>query len=343
MAFDSKGLDSYIDVAQRIADFRERYRDGRLQPLDPATPYQIVRVPAEWCRRCTGARSVKTDGRWKTCPRCEGTGLRGEGEPTQDTFIVYSAAAYRDESDSRPGIGVAWEAFPGQTPYTAGSELMNAETSAWGRAIVAALASDSRRGVSSREEVRNRAAEQDDGPQPPRALADLPRNRDGSISRSRCTEEELEAIGMLRGEKKAEHDALRKGVDGKLPDDEAAKIRGCSPGNPCAEADCPNCTPGADLWTEEQEPAPARTPLRAPRTPQSLTSQIGTYFSTLGITDRDVRLGITAQIAGTGRLSSSKDLTASQARKVRDVLAQCRDGAALREYLDSNQEVSASA
>ena len=56
---------------------------------------------------------------------------------------------------------MAWEPFPGRTPYTFNSELMNAETSAQGRAIVAALAADTRKGVASQEEVRNRAAERD--------------------------------------------------------------------------------------------------------------------------------------------------------------------------------------
>jgi hypothetical protein len=173
-------------------------------------------------------------------------------------------------------------------------------------------------------------------PPPPRPLAELPRNRDGSISRSQCTEEELEAIGMLRGERLAEHEALRDGADGKLTEDDAARKGACSPGNPCNEADCPYCTPDADLWTEP----PARPPMRTPRAAQELPSQIATHFTRLDITDRDVRLGITAQIAGTGRLSSSKDLKASEALKVRDVLSKCRDGAALREYLDSNQEVT---
>jgi len=45
---------------------------------------------------------------------------------------------------------------PGLTPYTRNSEVMVAETSAWGRAIVAALAGDTKRGVASKEEVLNR-------------------------------------------------------------------------------------------------------------------------------------------------------------------------------------------
>jgi hypothetical protein len=135
MAFDQRGLNDYIDVAQRLADFRIMYPSGTLQPANLAKPWELAIV----------------------------TGTKKDGQETTQTFIVYTAAAYRTPDDPRPGIGVAWEVFPGRTPYTLGSELMNAETSAWGRAILAALASDSKRGVASREEVRNRQAERDDG------------------------------------------------------------------------------------------------------------------------------------------------------------------------------------
>ena len=74
------------------------------------------------------------------------------------SWVVYTAAAYRSPDDVRPGIGTAWEPVPGLTPYTRNSEVMVAETSAWGRAIVAALAAETKRGVASREEVQNRMA-----------------------------------------------------------------------------------------------------------------------------------------------------------------------------------------
>lgn len=70
-------------------------------------------------------------------------------------FIVYTAAAYRTHDDARPGIGTAWEPFPGKTPYTQDSELMNAETAAWGRAIVA-LGIVANRKIASRQEVQAR-------------------------------------------------------------------------------------------------------------------------------------------------------------------------------------------
>jgi hypothetical protein len=131
MGFDSKGLDDYIDVAQRIAEFRVKHPEGSLQPLNPEHPFEIRELA--------------------------GTGK--DGKEVRGTFIIYIAAAYRSPDDQRPGVGCAYEVFPGRTPYTAGSELQNAETAAWGRAIVAALAADTRAGIASQQEVRNRQAE----------------------------------------------------------------------------------------------------------------------------------------------------------------------------------------
>lgn len=125
MAFDKGSLDGYVDVATRIADFRAAFPDGRLRPVNPDQPYRIETVG-------------------------------------NDTFITYTAACYRSPDDTLPGIGTAQEAYPGKTPYTKGSEIQNAETSAWGRAIVAALQADTRKGVASQDEVRNRQAERDE-------------------------------------------------------------------------------------------------------------------------------------------------------------------------------------
>lgn len=106
----------YIDVAERIREFREKHPDGSLQQVN----WEVIQV--------------------------------GEKH-----FVAYTAAAYRTPDDERPGIGTAWEPFPGPTPYTRDSELMNAETSAWGRAIIAAGAADAKR-VASANEVANRQA-----------------------------------------------------------------------------------------------------------------------------------------------------------------------------------------
>lgn len=90
-----------------------------------------------------------------------------------ESFVAVKAYAYRTPEDPRPGVGIAWEAVPGKTPYTKESELMNAETSAWGRAIVAVGAADTKRGVASKNEVQSRqsqpAAVQQTPEQPPPA------------------------------------------------------------------------------------------------------------------------------------------------------------------------------
>jgi hypothetical protein len=116
-----KGPLDYIDVATRIVEFREKFPQGSLQPWEK--PYvEKVEMP---------------DGKIKS-------------------FIVYSAAAYRSPEDKLPGVGYAWEPIPGPTNFTRDSELQNAETAAWGRAMVAALAVDTKKGIASSEEVRNR-------------------------------------------------------------------------------------------------------------------------------------------------------------------------------------------
>lgn len=124
MAFN---MDDYVTVAERIEQFRAKYPDGSLQ-----CEWQLVFIPT----------AVKQpDGSWGTMDR---------------PIIVAKAFAYRSPDDPRPGIGHAQESMPGKTPYTKDSELMNAETSAWGRAIVAVLAADTRKGVASQDEVRAR-------------------------------------------------------------------------------------------------------------------------------------------------------------------------------------------
>ena len=70
--------------------------------------------------------------------------------------VTVKAYAFRTPDDVRPGIGHSSLEIPGATPYTRGSEIENAETSAWGRAI-AALGFEVKRGIASHEEVRNKS------------------------------------------------------------------------------------------------------------------------------------------------------------------------------------------
>src|SRR5207344_1294716 len=104
--------EGYVDVATRLVEFRNQHPQGCLRPFDPIEPIKIITI---------GER----------------------------VYLQYVACAYRSEDDPKPGIGIAWEPYPGKTPYTRDSEAMVAETSAWGRAIVAALAADTKRGIAS--------------------------------------------------------------------------------------------------------------------------------------------------------------------------------------------------
>ena len=116
----------YIPVNERIAAFIAQYPAGSLRPLWPDEPYRVL----------------------------------GEGDTK---WLVYGACAYRTPDDPAPGVGLAWEPVPGRTPYTRGSELMVAETSAWGRAL-AAIGIATNKSIASAEEVRS-AQERTQSPQ----------------------------------------------------------------------------------------------------------------------------------------------------------------------------------
>lgn len=70
--------------------------------------------------------------------------------------ILAIAEAYRTADDPHPGVGTAWEPVPGKTQFTRYSEVQNAETAAWGRAIVACGIGAKPGQLASREEVEAR-------------------------------------------------------------------------------------------------------------------------------------------------------------------------------------------
>jgi hypothetical protein len=51
------------------------------------------------------------------------------------TFIEVAVTVFRGPDDTLPVTAHAWEPIPGKTPYTRDSEMMNASTSALGRAL----------------------------------------------------------------------------------------------------------------------------------------------------------------------------------------------------------------
>jgi hypothetical protein len=72
-----------------------------------------------------------------------------------ENHVIMKAYAYREPGDPNPGIGHSMMQIPGPTPYTKGSEIENAETSAWGRAL-AALGFEVKRGIASQQEIENK-------------------------------------------------------------------------------------------------------------------------------------------------------------------------------------------
>lgn len=133
MSSTFKGPLDYIDVAARIVEFRTKHSDGSLTRVAPDGSL----VPLEFM------------------------------DFAGKTWVVYTAFAYRSPDDRLPGVGTAWEPVPGPTQFTKDSEVQNAETAAWGRAIVAALAADTKKGIASAEEVRNRQDAAAEGSQEP--------------------------------------------------------------------------------------------------------------------------------------------------------------------------------
>lgn len=111
MSFD---LSEYVDVAERIRQFNDKYPEGSLQ----------------------------------------GDGYFVRDPDQQIIGYHYVARAYRTAEDIRPGIGTAYEPIPGKTQFTRDSEIQNAETAAWGRAIVA-LGFHTKK-IASQQEVQAR-------------------------------------------------------------------------------------------------------------------------------------------------------------------------------------------
>lgn len=138
--------ENYIEVPERIREFKKEYPEGSL--VCKSIEYRMLPV-----------------------------GAGQDGTIIEKLHVIYQAAAYRTPHDHRPGIGTASEPIPGMTNFTRGSELMNAETSAWGRAL-AALGFVSKRdgsaGVATANEVRARQNDREGGQgasygQPPKA------------------------------------------------------------------------------------------------------------------------------------------------------------------------------
>jgi hypothetical protein len=134
-----KPVDGYVEVKDRIRAFYAKYPEGRIQSEVVPGLTLIQEVVVE-----TKTRNGK-----------EYLEAHGIG------YVAVKAYAYRTPDDPLPATGLSGMFLPGRTDFTYGTELENAETSAWGRALANLdILNDS--GIASRDEVRNARGEDED-------------------------------------------------------------------------------------------------------------------------------------------------------------------------------------
>jgi len=178
-------------------------------------------------------------------------------------------------------------------------------------------------GIVADEDDDGRAAEQASKPgrqKPgPRPKDELPRNADGSTSRSRTTDAELAATGQMTDAQLREHNRLAR--DTQAQDRKADRLEE---------------TPDDDPWYADP-PQPLPRPRPAQDTAQAIVRHLG-RLGYHGPEWRDARLQITAQLAGrTGTIGSTNELTAAEGVRVKRALEGCKDRAALDRLLDHQE------
>lgn len=161
MAFE---MDGYVTVAERINQLKAKYPEAVLRPYNPAEPFTI---------RDIGGKE----------------------------FIVYVAACYRTPTDPMPAVAVAIEPCVPKSNFTKDSMVMNAETSAWGRCIMAALACDTSRGVASLDEVRSRKQDEPRPESHPSAGGSAKITQIGTANSGTISQKQIGLITKLMREK----------------------------------------------------------------------------------------------------------------------------------------------
>jgi len=146
MAFDKRSLDDYVEVHERIAEFKEKFPDGSLQCQIVDSKIEPVYFDPEYWEE---------DGKNEKGEPVKKGDLKYPAETKLRGYVVMQAYAYRTPDDPKPGIGTSTMQLPGDTPYTRGSEFENCETSAWGRAL-AAIGMKIKRGIATKDEIENK-------------------------------------------------------------------------------------------------------------------------------------------------------------------------------------------
>lgn len=159
--------DGYKEVPYRIQEFYAKHPEGAL--VSEMVRYEVDEVVEE---------TYTSKGQKKSRFILKG-------------YVVMKGLAYRTPDDPHPGVGYSGMVMPGATPYTKGSEIENAETSAWGRAI-AALGIAVKEGIATSQEIASKMGYDDeaDEEQPKRT-----RTRKPKAVKEESKEDESEADG----------------------------------------------------------------------------------------------------------------------------------------------------
>lgn len=133
-------LGDYVQVKDRVREFYQRHPEGmiRTKLFEGNMPFRIIKIQGTIRNPRDGELIMET---------------------AEETYILV-VAEVRRKSDEEWVTASSMEQFPGRTPYTRNSELENAETSAWGRAL-AALGIGVDKSMASATEVQNRQAERE--------------------------------------------------------------------------------------------------------------------------------------------------------------------------------------
>lgn len=108
-----------------------------------------------------------------------------------DHTFISVVAEVNTTADAPPVLAEAWEIFPGKTPYTRDSEMMNAATSAIGRALMQ-LGIGIDKAAASADEVRVAQERRQDT-----HSSTEPTRKDGK--RWKASEKQIEAVKRMMG------------------------------------------------------------------------------------------------------------------------------------------------
>lgn len=156
-------------------------------------------------------------------------------------------------------------------------------------------------------------------PPPMRPFDQLPRNHDGTLSRSRCTAAELEKYGAMNDQQTRAHNKLERDL---LGTDSKGKLR-----NPPDSDHLPD-TPPEDPWYDHE---PLRVPQPAPPARNAIFGHFNRLAGAEPFTDEQ-RYGAMSTITGR-KITSTNDLTAAEGVEVLRFLSKPRNHDALVEAL----------